>query len=51
VDELNAFDFFTILEANLNKLASLRTFKPPADIFYKPVGGKIVKTATVVKYE
>jgi hypothetical protein len=51
VDELNAFDFFTTLEANLNKLASLRTFKPPADIFYKPVAGKIVKTATVVKYE
>ena len=51
VDELNAFDFFTTLEANLNKLASLRTFKPPADIFYKPVAGKIVKTATVIKYE
>jgi hypothetical protein len=43
VDELNAFDFFTTLEANLNRLASLRTFKPPADIFYKPVERKIAK--------
>jgi len=36
VDELNAFDFFTTLEANLNKLASIRSFKPPDRIFYKP---------------
>ncbi len=51
VDELNMPDFFTTVEANLNKLASLRSFKPPSGIFYKPVMGKIVRTATVRKYE
>jgi hypothetical protein len=49
VDELNAFDFFTTLEANLNKLASLRPFKPPDRIFYKPAENKLARV--VRKFE
>jgi hypothetical protein len=43
VNELNAPDFFTTIEANLNKLASLRSFKPPSNIFYKPTENKIAR--------
>jgi hypothetical protein len=49
VDELNAVDFFTTLEANLNKLASLRAFKAPDRIFYKPTENKIARV--VRKFE
>jgi hypothetical protein len=49
VDELNAFDFFATLEANLNKLASLRSFKPPERIFYKPAENKLARV--VRKFE
>ena len=49
VDELNATDFFTTIEANLNRLAALRSFKPPADIFYKPAENKIARV--VKKYD
>ena len=49
VDELNAPDFFTTLEANLNRLASLRSFKAPDRIFYKPAENKIARM--VRKYE
>ena len=49
VDELNATDFFTTLEANLNRLASLRTFRAPERIFYKPAENKIARA--VKKYE
>jgi hypothetical protein len=49
VDELNATDFFTTVEANLNRLASLRFFKPPSHIFYKPSENKIARA--VRKFE
>lgn len=49
VDELNAPDFFTTIEANLNRLMALRSFKPPERIFYKPSENKIARG--VKKYE